>query len=86
VAKAAPVAKASPKKPGTVYVSATYRGKKLSATVRVNGVNKGTTPVTVTLPPGAYTFKLEKAGLTPEKRPDVRVVSGKRTNLSFNLK
>lgn len=81
---AKPVTKAHPT--GTLSVSASHKGKVIHAKLMVNGESKGVTPVKVALAAGKYTLKLEKDGLPPVKKSDVKVDAGKSTALKVEMK
>jgi hypothetical protein len=73
--------------PGTLVVLAMYKGKPIKdASVHINGVTLGVTPVKAAVVPGRYTVKVDHAGFKSEKRPDVDVRSGKTQAITVELK
>jgi outer membrane biosynthesis protein TonB len=86
-AAAAPQPPAGKPPPGTLVVVATTKGKPLKdASVHLNGVSLGNTPVKAAVVPGKYTVKIEHAGFKAEKRADVEVRPGKTLTVAVELK
>lgn len=77
----------APKGPGTLVVVTRHQGKPVTgATVRINGVSLGQTPVNTAVQPGVYTVKVDKPGFKVEKRADVAVTSSKKSVVTVDLK
>lgn len=88
----APKAAAAPAPPakiakGTLVVITRHSGKQLTgASVRINGVSLGATPIKTAVRPGVYTLKVEKPGFKSEKRTHLRVRSSKKQVVMVDLK
>ena len=73
-----------PKRKGHLSVLSSRLGEPYWATVLVDGVHKGRTPVSLDLPAGRYVIRVERAGFRNQER-EVRIASGKSTTLRVDL-
>jgi len=78
------IANASPRRKGHLSVLSARLGEPYWATVFVDGVAKGRTPLGLDLNAGRYLIRVERAGFRTQER-EVRVASGKSTSLRVDL-
>jgi serine/threonine-protein kinase len=72
------------KRSGRLNVVTTHAGEPWWASVSINGVPRGRTPLLLDLPVGTYQLRVERAGFRTEER-EIRVASGKSTVLRIDL-
>jgi hypothetical protein len=88
-ARAEPPARAvptpAPRPPrGTLRVTSILSGRPYTATVKVDGVSRGSTPLTLSLPPGRYAVRVERQGFQPFDQT-VTVTAQRSTALEADL-
>ncbi len=69
---------------GTLRVTSVLSGRQYPATVKVDGVPRGSTPLTLSLPPGKYTVRVEHPGFRPFDQT-VTVLAQKQSALEADL-
>jgi hypothetical protein len=69
---------------GTLRVTSILSGRPYTATVKVDGVSRGSTPLTLSLPPGRYAVRVERQGFQPFDQT-VTVAAHKSTSLEADL-
>lgn len=69
---------------GTLRVTSILSGRPYTATVTVDGVSRGSTPLTLSLPPGRYAVRVERQGFQPFDQT-VTVTAQKPTLLEADL-
>ena len=69
---------------GHLSVLSAHQGEPYWATVFVDGVSKGRTPLGLDLAAGRYMIRVERAGFRTQER-EVRVASGKSTSVRVDL-
>ncbi len=80
-----PLRKSSPHLPGSINVVTTHRGEPYWASVLIDGVRRGNTPLNVELLPGKHLVHLERVGFQPIDR-QVKVASGRSGVLRVELR
>lgn len=69
---------------GTLRITSVLSGRPYSAAVRIDGVARGSTPLTLTLPPGKYSVRVERQGFRPVEQT-VTVTAQRPTALEADL-
>ncbi len=73
-----------PRRKGHLSVMSAHQGEPYWATVFIDGVSKGRTPLGLDLAAGRYMVRVERAGFRTQER-EVRLVSGKSTSVRVDL-
>ncbi|MBL9037018.1 MAG: protein kinase [Archangium sp.] len=74
----------APRRKGRLNVVSTHAGEPYWATVSLDGVTKGRTPLLLDLAVGTYTLKVERAGFRAQER-EIRIASGKSLMVRIDL-